>query len=107
MRRMISFTPVANANLNIVDDSFHLDKNLEEGYYLINITEGMNGQTCVCFLKVDNSLARNNSTVFVPDKKADGKWSILYLLTEQPNILHVGTASSLPIGASVEVFRIA
>ena len=67
----------------------------------------MNGQTCVCFLKVDNSLARNNSTVFVPDKKADGKWSILYLLTEQPNILHVGTASSLPIGASVEVFRIA
>ena len=107
MRRMISFTPVANANLNIVDDSFHLDKNLEEGYYLINITEGMNGQTCVCFLKVDNSLARNNSTVFVPDKKADGKWSILYLLTEQPNILHVGTAASLPIGASVEVFRIA
>ena len=107
MRRMISFTPVASANLNIVNDTFDLGKKLEEGYYLINITEGMNGQTCICFLKVDNSLARNNSTVFVPDKKADGKTSILYLLTEQPDILHVGTAASLPIGASVEVIRIA
>lgn len=106
MRRMISFAPVAKGTINITENRFELDNKLEEGFYLIVMTEPTYQQSCSCFLKVTSN-TYNNSTVFLPAVDSDGQSTILYRASAEPSYLHIGIAELFPAGSTVEVFRIA
>ena len=106
MRRMISFTPVAKGTVNLTDNRFDLDNNLEKGFYLIVMTEPTYQQSCSCFLKITDD-TYCNSTVFIPAVDSDGQSTILSFASGQPNMLSVGFADLFPAGSTVEVIRIA
>ena len=106
MRRMISFTPVAKGTVNLTENRFDLDNNLEKGFYLIVMTEPTYQQSCSCFLKITDD-TYCNSTVFIPAVDSDGQSTILNFASGQPNILTIGIADLFPAGSTLEVIRIA
>lgn len=106
MRRMISFAPVAKGTIDLTNNRFVLDNKLEEGFYLIVMTEPTYQQSCSCFLKVTSN-TYNNSTVFLPAVDSDGQSTILYLAAAEPTYLNIGIAELFPADSTVEVIRIA
>lgn len=106
MRRMISFTPVAKGTINLTENRFDLDNNLEKGFYFINMTEPTYEQSCSCFLKIADT-TYSNSTVFIPAVDSDGQSTILSFASGQPNMLTVGVPDLFPANSTIEIFRIA
>ena len=106
MRRMTSFTPVAHGTVNVTENSFVLDNDLEKGFYLIIMDEPSYQQSCSCFLKITDA-TYCNSTVFIPAADSDGQSTILSFYMRKPNILTIGVADLFPAGSTIEVIRIA
>ena len=106
MRRMISFTPVAKGTINVTENRFDLDNNLEKGFYLIVMTEPSYDQSCSCFLKITDS-GYCNSTVFIPAVDSDGQSTILSYGSTEPNHLQIPVPGLFPAESTLEVIRIA
>ena len=106
MRRMTSLTPVAHGTVNVTENSFVLDNDLEKGFYLIIMDEPSYQQSCSCFLKITDA-TYCNSTVFIPAADSDGQSTILSFYMRKPNILTIGFADLFPAGSTIEVIRIA